>query len=191
MKTLTGHERFVYDDKDQDFDVEQFWAWSSSDLLNNTLRGALAEFIVASACGIDTSIARADWDAYDLKYRDVRIEVKCSAYLQSWEQKKESAIRFSIAPAKEWSVEKGYIGESIRRSDIYVFCVFACSDRARANPLNLSQWEFYILPTAVIDEKCGAQKTIGLESLRSLNSIKCSFGEIKGHIENVAKKQCA
>ena len=34
--------------------VNDFWAWYASDLLSNILCGALAEFIVATALGIDT-----------------------------------------------------------------------------------------------------------------------------------------
>jgi hypothetical protein len=40
--------------------LHDFWAWSYSDLINNTQRGALAEFIVAEAVG-DTRDVRVDW----------------------------------------------------------------------------------------------------------------------------------
>jgi hypothetical protein len=68
--------------------IGQFWAWSSSDLLNNTVRGVFGEYIVASALGIDLKEPRRDWDTYDLLYpcnnRKIKIEVKTSAYLQNW-----------------------------------------------------------------------------------------------------------
>lgn len=66
MKTLTGNEHFTYEGMPAGILLSDFWAWNSSDLLNNTLRGALAEFLVASAIGIDTSEARQDWTPYDL-----------------------------------------------------------------------------------------------------------------------------
>ena len=58
MQTLTGNEHFTYDGMPVGILLNDFWAWNSSDLLNNTLRGALAEFIVASAVGIDTNRSR-------------------------------------------------------------------------------------------------------------------------------------
>lgn len=49
--------------------VSDFWRWNCSDLMNNSMRGSLAEFIVATALEIDTEHPRIDWDAYDLLYR--------------------------------------------------------------------------------------------------------------------------
>ena len=47
------------------------------DLVSNATRGRLAEFIVAKALKIDTSIARVEWQAYDLITRnEIKIEVK-------------------------------------------------------------------------------------------------------------------
>ena len=41
MQTLTGNEHFTYDGMPVGILLNDFWAWNSSDLLNNTLRGAL------------------------------------------------------------------------------------------------------------------------------------------------------
>lgn len=61
-----------------------FWRWAHSDILSNSERGRLAEFIVAMALGIDKDF-RKEWDAYDLLLKDnTRVEIKSSAYLQSW-----------------------------------------------------------------------------------------------------------
>lgn len=185
MKVLTGTEKFTYDGESVESQLIDFWAWNSSDLLNNTLRGALAEFIVATACGIDIHTARVDWDSYDLKYGDIRIEVKSAAYVQSWAQKQESKIRFSIAPAQEWSAEKWYDNNPLRHSDVYVFCLFSCRVREKADALKLEQWEFYVLPTKALDEQCPKQKTIGLAQLEKLNPTKCSYLQIKSAIDNI------
>ena len=66
MKALSGNENFWYDGMPLPHLVGDFWAWSSSDLLKGTLRGALAEFIVATAIGEDTSEAHEDRKAWDL-----------------------------------------------------------------------------------------------------------------------------
>ena len=36
------------------------------------------------------------------------------------------------------------------------------------NPMDMSQWEFYVMPTKVLDEKMGDQAAIYLSSLREL-----------------------
>ena len=184
MKVLNGTEKLMQNGKELPIPIMEFWAWNSSDLLNNTLRGAYAEYLVSKALELDFSESRIDWDAYDVKYGNVRIEVKSSAYLQAWEQNKPTAIRFSIAPAQAWSSSTWYDGKAIRHSDFYVFCLFACKERKNANPLNLDQWDFYVLPTQVLDQKCGVQKSIAFSALLKLGAVKCHYEEIKAYIDN-------
>lgn len=177
MKTLSGDEHFYFGGMPAGFLLNDFWAWQASDLLNNTLRGVLAEFIVATALGNNISQARQDWDAYDLLYDNRwRIEVKSSARLQSWEQKMPSRVQFSIRPTRAWSADEGYSKTVVRQSDIYTFCFFSCEVRDAANPLMLDQWEFYLLPTFIINEKCGCQRSISLSSLLDLHPEKSDYG---------------
>jgi hypothetical protein len=73
---LTGGEQFHSSGRETGICLREFWSWSSSDLLNNTMRGVLAEFLVARATGVAED-ARACWKPYDLKTaRGLRIEVK-------------------------------------------------------------------------------------------------------------------
>ena len=46
MELLNGNENFTLDGNDTGISVSEFWSWAYSDLLNNTLRGVLAEFLV-------------------------------------------------------------------------------------------------------------------------------------------------
>lgn len=182
MNILTGNEHFTFKEWTVNKLLLDFWAWISSDLLNNTTRGALAEFIVATSLGIDTTQAREDWAAFDLLYHQVKIEVKSSAYLQSWEQTKLSQIKFSISPSHSWASDTGYSDDFIRQSDLYVFCVYSCVDKSSANPLRLEDWDFYVLPTFVLNEQCGNQRTISLNRLLSLNPIECDFEHIPNSV---------
>lgn len=185
-KLLSGNETFSYSlTTPPQKKISDFWAWNSSDLMNNTLRGALAEYIVAMATDIHFSYAREDWTAYDLVTDDgIKIEVKCSAYLQSWEQNRLSKIIFTCAPSQAFKNQQ-YDGISIRHSDVYVFCLHDCQDREIADTMNLDQWVFYILPTKTLSEKIGLQKTISLNSLLSLNPKKVHFHEINKAIHEV------
>mgnify|MGYP000884845178 CR=1 FL=1 len=100
MKTLRGNEPVTFEGKSIGRTLIDFWKWNSSDLLNNTLRGALAEFIVASSLNIDISECREDWLSVDLLWKtsklsnhsEIKIEVKCSGYLQSYYQKTTQSL---------------------------------------------------------------------------------------------------
>ncbi len=94
---LDGAERFV----GLDATVADFWRWAFSDLRDNTTRGILAEFLVAKAVG-DQRTLRIGWDNFDAQAPDgTTIEVKCSAFLQSWVQKRYSDLVFGALPGSQ------------------------------------------------------------------------------------------
>jgi len=176
----TGKENFYFNGEKQPIDVLSFWRWSSSELLGNALRGVLAEFIVASTIDI-LDKPREEWDAYDLETKNgLKIEIKSSSYLQSWEQTKLSKIIFGIQPTGD-SQSNSTI--RTRKSDIYVFCVLAHTDKESVNPLDLSQWDFYLLDTNILNMKVPTQKTISLSSLLSLKPTHVKYDKLKEEIE--------
>jgi hypothetical protein len=146
-----------------------FWRWNGSDLASNATRGRMAEFIVAVALGIDLSIPRDEWSAWDLTSPEgIRIEVKSSAYLQSWKQRNLSKIAFSIRPTRAWDGAAGGMADTPQRaSDVYVFCLLKHKDKETLNPLDLGQWEFYVLPTNEVNRYSSA--SISLTSLQKLS----------------------
>lgn len=179
MQQQTGQEAFFFNQTPLPFRVVDFWRWANSDLLSNTLRGILAEFIVAKALNI-ADTPRTEWDSVDLRTPSgLKIEVKSAAYLQSWQQSNLSKIIFDIAPKKSWHSETNTYDDSICRSaDIYVFCLLHHKDKNTVNPLDLQQWTFYILPTATLDQYSPTQKKISLQPLEKLQAKKCHFTEI-------------
>jgi hypothetical protein len=58
---MAGTEPFHVDGRSAGFDVLDFWRWSTSDLVVNTTRGFVAEYIVAKALGLPTNEARTEW----------------------------------------------------------------------------------------------------------------------------------
>ena len=70
-----------------------------------------------------------------------------------------------------------------RRSEVYVFCLFSEADRRRADPADFSQWQFYIVPTAVLDERLGDQRQISLQGLERIEAIHCSYSELKSAVD--------
>ena len=178
---LHGSER-IFDQR-----LIDFWRWSASDLVNNATRGILAEYIVACALGV-ADVTRAGWDAYDiLTPKGIKVEVKSAAYLQSWFHKKLSDIIFSIPPTCSWSPDSNDMENDLKRqADIYVFCLLHHKDKATLDPLNLEQWEFYILPTSVLNEKLPTQKRISLSSLLKLNPCQAKFEEIEACVQELS-----
>lgn len=164
----------------------QFWQWSSSDLVNNALRGVLAEYLVATAIGCDLS-PRREWDDYDLETAEgIKVEVKSAAYLQSWSQQDYSAIQFSIKPSQGWNaLDNTYSPQSKRQADVYVFCVLKHKDKTTVDPLNVSQWDFYILPTHVLNDQLPQQSTLGLSRLKKLNAVQTHYESIYDEIQQI------
>ena len=165
-----------------------FWAWAYGDLLSNTNRGVLAEYIVATALGIhDTK--RVEWDQYDLKIGDVKVEVKSAAYVPTWKQTRLSTITFGIRPAKGWDSRTDISATIAQRSaDVYVFCLLEGEDRDHIKPLDVEQWKFYVLPTSELDRNMPEQKTIGLGPLIALGAHPCTYEELKAAIHEAAAK---
>ena len=165
-------ERFHSNHSETDFDLEDFRQWALSDLVNNTTRGVLAEYIVAKAVGTSTAEVRDAWAAFDLETPDgITIEVKSSSYMQSWAQSGLSSISFDISPSQAWDYEMGgFENESKRQADVYIFAVLAHRDKLTLDAMNLDQWEFYVLSTVQLNKHFRNQKTIALSRLKKLVS---------------------
>lgn len=166
------NEEFLFEWKKINNVLNDFWSWNGSDLLNNSMRWKLAEYIIAVALWIDNWY-RIEWDDYDLVYNGLKIEIKSWAYIQSWEQEKYSNIILWIKPTNNWN----WILK--RQSDIYIFAILKCKDSKIINPMNLEQWEFYIIKTEILNNKLWWQKTIWLNSLLKLDPVKTDFMNLK------------
>lgn len=149
----TGDEPLTFKNQNLDVKLIDFWRWSVSDIVSNATRGRFAEFIVATALGIDQTIVRDEWSAYDLTSPEgIKIEVKSASYLQSWFQNDYSKISFSIRPTKHWdSLTNKQAELAMRQADIYVFCLLKHKDKKTLNPMNLEQWEFYVTSTETLN----------------------------------------
>lgn len=176
----TGTERFQINGQELPIDLLSFWQWSSSDLVGNALRGLLAEYIVAIALSTNEN-TRTEWDAFDIETPNgIRVEVKSGAYIQSWSQKRLSTIQFGIQETKGWDAKTNtYSAERKRQSDVYVFCVLTHKDQDSINPLNLDQWDFFVISTTELTKAVGNQKTISLKKLLKIGLRAVKFGEIR------------
>ena len=160
-----------------------FWKWSASDVLSNTARGVFAEFVVGHALrAIDSP--REEWASYDLKTPDgIRVEVKSAAYVQSWCQEKLSQI--SVGIKRKWNEDWTEHG---RHAHVYVFALLAERDKGKINPLDIGQWEFYVVSTSELDRVCEGQKTLGINGLRELARDKVPYANLEARVKAVALK---
>ena len=166
----TGDEPLLVDGQPSGFQLLDFWRWSVSDLLSNATRGRLAEFIVATAAGIDFTKVRDEWGPFDLTTTTgIKVEVKSAAYLQTWFQRGPSLISFSTKAARHWnSATNQQASLAARHADVYVFCLLHHEDKQTINPLDLNQWQFYVLATAELNSYTRSQHSMTLKSLQKL-----------------------
>jgi hypothetical protein len=126
--------------------MDNFHRWATGNLLDNTVRGLFAEYLVHQALGVDPGQHRVEWAEHDIVGPGWTAEVKAAAYIQSWDQAQPSRISFKIKK---------------RTSTFYVFALLVEQDRSLVNPQDLAQWRFWLVPTVDLPD----QKSIGLAAL--------------------------
>lgn len=183
-----GEERFRDGDHELDFDLADFWGWAFSDLVQNTVRGVVAEYIVARALGISTAYTRDAWDVVDLRTTDgLTIQVKSSAYLQSWKQRAESKPSFLVGKTRPWDAKTGIMETlPIRSADVYVFALLVHRDKATLDPMDVSQWRLFVLPTSVLNERTRSQHSITIQSLRKL-AAEVTYDDLAQAVRDAAR----
>lgn len=150
------------------FTLLDFWQWSVSDIVSNATRGVLAEYLVARALGLDPAAVREEWASWDLTMpTGFKLEVKSASYVQSWGQSRFSSISFSIAPSRAWSASTGKMETAARRqADAYVFALLHHQDKPTIDPLDVSQWTFFVVAATALDKYERSNHSITLRSLQ-------------------------
>ncbi|NYG54968.1 hypothetical protein [Nocardioides perillae] len=172
---LTGDEPFI----GLDATVRDFWAYAVRDLRSNTTRGFLAEWLVLRAVGATEH--QPDWHSFDvLTPSGLRVEVKSSAYLQSWPQKVHSTIRFGGLSAEDWSDEAARPGTRTFNSDVYVFCLQTATRHDDYDPLDVDQWTFFVLSRMAVEGQ--GRRSLGLSTLDRLTD-RLTYAELAAAIE--------
>lgn len=181
--TLKSESEELTDNGNSFGTILDFWKWRMSNLVNNTDRGAFAEFIVAKSIGADEKV-RTDWREFDMitESGKIKIEVKSASYIQAWEQSIFSTIRFSIKKTRHWHSGTNTYSESKRHADVYVFCLLKHKDQKTLDPLRMEQWQFYVVKTAILNEKYENKTSISLNDLEKLVT-PVSYNELRDSIE--------
>lgn len=130
---------------------------------------------------------RENWLPFDVTSPSGRrIEVKSAAYIQAWTPENIFAqVRFDIGKKLAWdNATASYASEAKRNCDLYVFCLFTAMTKD-VSLLNLDYWDFYVLPTSVLNEKLPNQKSIVFSALQKLNPVKTDYAGLGAVIETI------
>lgn len=163
--------------------VLEFWCWAFSNLCDDDIKGWFAEWLVGLLLGLPLR-PRISWANSDhITPEGVRIEVKASAYWQSWKLVdeggtaklvesipvgKEPAIYFGGLRASDSVLPMTGPSQPLYKSDLYIFAFQNERDPAQWSALDLTQWEFYALTRDQLATV--GTKSIGLSRLRKLCS---------------------
>jgi hypothetical protein len=135
-------------------------------LITNVLRGQVVEAMIALALEPVWTWCSADYSSWDFERADgIRLEVKQSAYKQTWANGPEVKVRpgFDVkARTGRWEGAMS-IDEPGRAAHLYVLAYHDCQDD-EADHRDPEQWEFFVLPSSIIPPV----SRIGLSSVRRL-----------------------
>jgi len=184
--TLTGEEAFT-GMTSRRATVLNYWRWANSDLVGNVSRGILAEYLVALAVQA-TDEPRDPWAAFDVVTPSgITIEVKSAAYIQAWDQRALSRISFLTRATEDPILTPGVTPVVSRRSQVWVFALLHHSEQETLNPLDVSQWTFWVVPTPWLNARERSQHSITLTSLKaSPYGVPVDFDHLAEAIAQVA-----
>ncbi len=195
LPRLTGDERLKSrDELNRELahgTVLDFWSWSSSNLLDNTLRGTFGEYLVALAIGDGDAFAlrTEPWANWDLQTEDgIKIEVKTTGLRQTWhadESQEVSTPRWDIAEKRMDAQGKGYVGEPKRWAKVYVFALHKGRNLDICSVIDVAQWVFWVVAT----KNLPGQKSIGKSTLKKIQGAKeVDFKKLKAAFDSVSRE---
>lgn len=187
MNKINEHTPFLKNGEPTGLSILDFWKYQFANIYD--LQEHIAEFIVGKALEIKEPTNRNGWTLWDIEYKGMRIEVKETGYYHSWQEDNGKVCKqrtFSIQPA--YTDYKDSNSELKRQNDIYVFCLNTGINKKESYPLELSNWEFYVVPTYIINKNCSpTQKSISLNKVRKLVRMT-RYDQLKNTIDSICYK---
>lgn len=160
-----------------------YWRFQFSNIWD--LYEEVAEFIVNKALEMEKPFNKNGSTLYDIDYKGKRVEVKATAYYHSWRKEGEYSVSRTFSIAETLGQHNERKDERERQNDVYVFCLNTGKNQNDADPFEMSHWEFYVVPTSIINRECGHNKSITLGRLRSItpDKGKVIFNQLKTAID--------
>ncbi len=123
----------------------------------------------------------------DGELRTLQETHKCSGYVQSWTQQAPSRPSFDIASKRGWDAATNtFAAAPGRPAQVYVFALHHHRELATADLRDVSQWSFYVLPTAVLNQRLPTGRSLSLGQLEKLSS-RVGFGDLAGAVGDAVK----
>lgn len=187
---ISGEEKFTLNGDPLGFDLIDFWRFRYSNIYD--MQSVIAEFLVAKALGQTEAHNTDYWTLYDIEYQEMRVEVKETSYYHPWNKNGKISknrtfgitMANSIYEAKAKGTADEHENKFERQNDLYVFCLNTGTTREDSYPLELKNWEFYVIPTFIINERCGKNKSISLERVRKLAKL-VRYEQLREEIDDV------
>lgn len=167
---LSGEECFRYNDEETELKILDMWRWYFSDLFD--IKAVVAEYMVSKALGFTKPYNTGYWTAHRIEYRERIIDLRAATYIRSMRYKRAEGnmVRHIDIRAKD--------------GDIYVFCINTGKTDIEADPLNLNNWRFYIIPVWYLENECEKNRSISLTKVQRL--VKdVDIMEFKEYIDNL------
>lgn len=180
---LVGNERFTLQGRATDLTILEFWRWHFSEIYD--LQSKFAEYIVGKALGLNEAQNVGDWTLYDMMYRGKRIEVKETSYFHAWQTDDEPKSQHrAFGITKAFDNYQDSSSQFRRQNDIYIFCLNTGETKTDSNPLELNNWQFYVVSTETINKECGDAKTISLSRVEKL-ATKIEYSKLKNAVDDM------
>lgn len=86
--------------------------------------------------------------------------------------------------SRRWDPDRGtYADGRQRNADVFVFALLSETDRARIDPLDVAQWQFYVLSRRTIESRAGNAQTLSLKRLTQLGAEISDFPSLRAVVE--------
>jgi len=106
--------------------------------------------------------------------------------LQAWAQKQLSKPRVVLSPTRKWDPKTGEMeNEPTFNADLYIICFFNSTDYDTANPLDLTQLEFFAFTKQQIVKLLNGKKSISLKTLKKRGIEPSRAHELKDVIQSL------
>ncbi len=174
--SFSRNTQFILSGQSAGFDAVDFWEWHGANCLDGSIRGSIAEFVIMKALGIKQE--RKAWAAYDLDFHGYRIEVKSTSLFTLKHGKDvrqytgNQRLTFSIEPKHVHQIGGDWTSRN-RNSDLYIFALLTSPDASL-----LDAWDFYAVPTSVLDDMFPEYKTISITSIENAGFQKCGYSSL-------------
>jgi len=162
--------------------LADFWSWAFSDLSGERTLDTLSEFVVGLAL---ENLERARCSGSNsMTYLGKLIEIRAAHWNGILDEWSLNNIKFAVSP--EFAGEKRGEGKGSwrRRAECYVFCLYANAGSNQGGPLNVGNWEFYVVERESLDESLGPKKCIRLQQICRM-SMPLSHEQLRNEIRSV------